>query len=137
MSTPVTENPNTNALETALQPLLAPLVQEAVASASAALKADIATLQTAVAKNQTAIEDGLAKAGSKLLTNVEDDPVTQRIVVCAVVAALLLAGLIILVGAMLGNSTAKEWIAGVPIAIGSAVLWISKTGVSLPKPAAK
>ena len=87
-----------------------------------------------VAANKAAIESGVGRAGVAVVNNIEHDPWTQR----GIVAALLLAGLFVLVGAAMGNATCNRWIAGAPLALGSAVLWVSNAGLSLPKlPVAK
>jgi hypothetical protein len=145
----------TDGLTAMVAPLVAPLVQDAATSAAtsavqpvqasvdakhAESLAAIGALQTGmnllvdeIAANKAAIEAAVGRVGAAVVKNVEEDPWTQR----GIVAAFLLAGLIILVAALLGNSTANRWIGGVPIALGAAVLWVSNAGMSLPKLPAK
>lgn len=93
------------------------------------LQAVVTGISAEVAANKAAIEAGVGRAGVAVVNNIEHDPWTQR----GIVAALLLAGLFVLVGAAMGNATCNRWIAGAPLAFGSAVLWVSNAGLSLPK----
>lgn len=115
---------------------LAPIAQQAAQQAVQDVQARMSAVEATVAAQLPALEAKIgvaaAPAVTSILTNVESDPTTQRIVVCATLAAALAGALIILVAALLGNSQAQHWIAAAPALLGAAVLWISKAGVSLP-----
>ena len=124
-------------LTDALMPALTPVVRQAVTQVTSDLQARLASVESqlaaSVAAQAPAAEKQVLVAGSSLVMDIEHDVVTQRILVCGVVGAALLAALVILVAALAGNHTASTWIAAAPALLGAAVLWISNTSVSLPK----
>lgn len=97
----------------------------------------IGDLTSRVTANEQAIQDAVGRAGSGLLHGIETDSKTQQIIIGGIVAGLILGALIVLVAYLNGNPQAAKVIAGVPaVAVGLA-LWVSKVGITLPKPAAK
>ena len=124
-------------LSDALLPLVAPVAQQAVQQATAELQQRLASVESQLAANLSQqapkLEAYATTIGTDVLNTVEHDTLTQRVIVWAIVGVALAAALIILIAALVGNSTALRWIGAAPAVVGAAVLWVSRTGTELPK----
>lgn len=116
---------------------LADTITGTATDVAAGFHAESLSQLSALGTRLTAIETDLLpkveQAAGRVLLNVEEDPTTQRLLVAMIVGALLIAALLVLVSALLGNATANRWIGAAPIALGAAVLWVSRMGVPLPR----
>lgn len=117
---------------TLISAAVTPVATEVAQHVVAGVQRDLVSLQAAFAAHQTEVAQQLASAGGAVVTTLETDRTLQRVVVLAVLAALLVAAITILVAALLGNSTANRWIGGVPIGLGLAAAWISQAAPVRP-----
>jgi hypothetical protein len=83
--------------------------------------------------HKAAVTAQIQDIADKVLANATSDPVTERYIILTVLGTLLLAGLIVLVAALLGNATANHYIGGVAVLLGAPLLSILKTGIPISK----
>ena len=130
----------TPSLTDALLPVLAPVISSAVSDATSGLESRLSAVEVSVATAASAAAPVLigdvSTAGAAVLADVGSDKLTQRVLVWGVVGTALVAGLIILTAALLGNVTANRWIGAAPALFGAALLWVSDAGgIAVPKKA--
>ena len=148
---PLVPTDPTSMLTAMVTPLVAPLVQDAATTAAtnavqpvqasvdakhaeslaaiSALQSVVSAVEQEVLANKAAIEAAVGRVGTAVVTRVEEDPQTQRVIVYSVVGAAIAGALIVLVAALLGNSTANHYIASVPAVAAALVLWLSRTAL--------
>ena len=120
-----------------LNDVVTPIVQQAVGAVTADTQARLPALEQQLAAAATAqapvLVGEFTQAAGSVLTTVEHDPVTQRVLVWGIVGAVLLAALGVIGFALLGNQTANRWVGAAPTAVVGIVLWVSSAGVPLRK----
>ncbi|MDB5057289.1 MAG: hypothetical protein JWO59_761 [Chloroflexi bacterium] len=126
---------NTPTLADVIGPLVQPLVDQAVAAATQAFQGQIASLSQIADAHSAQIAESATRAGVAVITNLENDPKTQRGVVLTIVGGGVAGCLMVLGGYILGNAQCGHIIGGVP-AVGVALLaWASRMGTSAPRTA--
>lgn len=117
--------------------IVTPIVQQTVAAVTSDLQTRLTALEqsaaTAVTAQAPVLVGELSQAAGAVLTTVEHDTLTQRVLVWGIAGAVLAVAIAIVGFALLGNSTASRWIGAAPAAIAALVLWLSNAGVVLPK----
>ena len=117
-------------LATVLKPAITDMVTTQTANLESRITAVEASLSSAAIAAAPAVIADVTAAGGAVLVNLEKDPVTQRVVVWSIVGALLGAAVVVLVCALLGNTTANRWIVSAPAAVIAAALWVSNSGAT-------
>lgn len=89
------------------------------------------TVNGLINDHKAQVQAQIQDIAAKVIANAETDPVTERILIVAVLSTLLIAGLVVLVAALMGNATANHYIAAVAVLLGAPLLSILKTGIPI------